>query len=58
MGNIKSKRDPSTLSDAEIQLLLHKTDLSRDDILEWHKEFIVRLKHIFNDLMILEYINI
>lgn len=41
MGNGVSRRNPLALSEKEIQLLLHKTDLTREQILAWHKEFIV-----------------
>lgn len=44
MGSGSSRRNPLALSEKEIQLLLHKTDLNREQILEWHKDFIVKNK--------------
>lgn len=40
MGN-DIKRNPKELSEKEIAMLEHKTDLSKRQILQWHTEFIV-----------------
>ena len=43
MGNRRSKTRYNKLSEKEIQMLLHKTVFSREEILEWHKTFLVSL---------------
>ena len=43
MGNIKSKSHTSaTITEEEIEFLLKNTHFKRNEILNWHKQFIVR----------------
>ncbi len=45
MGNKSSKKkDPTKLTEQEIQLLLSNTSFSRDEIVQWHAGFIVSSK--------------
>ncbi len=48
MGNDRSKSDPKVLSEKQLQLLLHKTNLSKEEILDWHNEFIVSSYNLIN----------
>lgn len=41
MGNHRSKNNSLVLTNKEIKLLQHKTSLSKSEIEEWHKQFIV-----------------
>jgi NACalpha-BTF3-like transcription factor len=41
MGNKSAKQDKTVLDEKDITLLLENTNFTREQILEWHKGFIV-----------------
>ena len=59
MGNkIAGRENRKTLTEAEINVLIANTKFTRDEIIEWHKGFIVRKKCIFDaQIVILFFFN-
>ena len=43
MGNKGAKNANRDLTEKEIQMIMQNTGLSKTDVLNWHKQFLVRI---------------